>query len=65
MQLEKKTSESVHLLSVLEEERRNDQQEISRMRDQLQLFQREYAFYKEQSERLEVKGGAEIEALHR
>eukprot|EP00347_Sterkiella_histriomuscorum_P016795 403351824 len=61
--LEQKLQETVHLLSVVEEERKNDQSEMQRMRDQLQIFQKEYAFYKDHSERLEVKTNQESDQL--
>jgi len=61
--LEGKVQETVHVLALLEEERKNDQQEMNRMRDQLSVFQREYSFYKDHAERLEARGTTELDQL--
>ncbi len=44
------------MLGLVEEERRADQQEIAKMREQTNIFQKEYMFYKDLSERLESRG---------
>ena len=63
--LEAKVRETAQVLVLLEEERKQDQAEMARMREQLALFQREYSFYKEAAERLETRGATELDQLQR
>ena len=49
------------MLAVVEEQRKIDQTDMSRMREQLQLFQKEYVFYKDHSERMEIKSTTDVD----
>lgn len=53
--LDAKLTELTQMLSALEEGRRTDQAENKKMREQLLLFQKEYNFYKDMAQKLDVR----------
>ena len=62
--LEAKLTAFQSTVESLEDSRRQDQQELVKMREQLSLFQNEYTFYKEIAERLELKQGSTIDQVN-
>lgn len=50
---------------MMKESRINDQTENRKLREQLNLIQREYQFYKELSEKLELRQTDELGVLNR
>jgi hypothetical protein len=52
------------MLSQMEEGRRTDSMEVKKMREQLQLYRKEYSFYKDMAEKLDLKQGDQLEALN-
>lgn len=53
--IEAKLTQNTQLLGSIEEGRRNDHIELKKMREQLALFHKEYSFYKNLAEKLELK----------
>ena len=51
------------MLALIEEERRQDQDEVGKMREQLTIFKNEYVFYKKESEMLSMRLRDETEGL--
>jgi len=49
---------------LIEEGRKKDQVELKKLREQFNLIQREYEFYKELSEKLEFRQTDELTALN-
>lgn len=49
---------------MIEEGRKKDQVELKKLREQFNLIQREYEFYKELSEKLEFRQTDELTALN-
>jgi hypothetical protein len=62
--LETKLTQNTQLLGQIEEGRRSDHIELKKMREQLALFQKEYSFYKNLAEKLELKQGDNLENLN-
>jgi len=52
------------MLAQVEEGRRTDHLDNKKMREQLQLFQKEYSFYKQLAEKLETKQSDNLENLN-
>ena len=61
--LENKLTQTTQMLTQVEEGRRTDHLETKKMREQLVLFQKEYSFYKNLSEKLETNQGENLENL--
>ena len=62
--LELKLTQNAQILGHVEEGRRNDSSEVQNMKEQMQMFQKEYQFYKNRAQQLEVKTGGELENLN-
>ena len=62
--LETKLTQTTQMLAQVEENRRTDTLENKKMSEQLQLFQKEYSFYKQLAEKLETKQGDHLENLN-
>jgi len=62
--LDKKLSDTSLKLGASEEGRRHDGSELMKMREQLNLIQREYEFYKDLSEKLEFRQTDELTHLN-
>ena len=62
--LETQLTQKNSMLGQIEESRRSDQIELKKSREQLALFQKEYSFYKNLAEKLELKQGDNLENLN-
>ena len=62
--METKLTQTTQMLAQVEENRRTDTLENKKMSEQLQLFQKEYSFYKQLAEKLETKQGDHLENLN-
>lgn len=62
--LDKKLSVTSQKLGALEEGRRHDQSEMKKMKEQFNLINREYEFYKGHSEKLEYRQTDELASLN-
>jgi len=52
------------MLSSMEEGRRTDNAEVKKMREQLFLFQKEYNFYKDMAQKLELRQSEDLDGLN-
>lgn len=62
--LESKLTELTQMLSSMEEGRRTDNAEVKKMREQLFLFHKEYNFYKDMAQKLELRQSEDLDGLN-
>jgi len=51
------------MLTSMEEGRRTDSVEVTKMREQLMLFHKEYNFYKDMAQKLDLKQSEDVDSL--
>ena len=61
--LESKLTELTQMLSSMEEGRRSDSVEVKKMREQLLLFHKEYNFYKDMAQKLDLKQSEDLDTI--
>lgn len=61
--LEIKLTEMTQMLASMEEGRRTDTVEVKKMREQLLLFHKEYNFYKDLAQKLDLKQSEELDGM--
>ena len=62
--LETKLTEVTQMLSSMEEGRRTDSVEVKKMREQVLLFHKEYNFYKDMAQKLDLRQSEDLDALN-